>query len=79
MNKLFCFTIDGILTGTAIPSQSGPGSDGNKEVLYTHQTPKLDLHYQIQFNVMLRTLNCFKYCYLTLTILFNIIRSFVFI
>ena len=32
--------MDGTLTGTTIPCQSGPGSNGNEGILHTPQTSK---------------------------------------
>ena len=41
---------------TDTPSQSGPGSNRNEEILHTlPRAPKLDPHHQMQFSVMLRT------------------------
>ena len=67
-----------ILTVTTIPGQSETESNGNKEVIHITQTLRQEPHHQMQFNVIPRTLNGFKYCYLTLTILFNIIHSFAY-
>ena len=68
--------INGILTGTITPGQSGTESNGNKGVLYISQTPRLEPHQQMQFNVTVRILNGFKFCYLTLIFPFKIIHSF---
>ena len=35
------------LTGTTTAGQSGPGSNGNKEVLHVLKTPKLGPHHQM--------------------------------
>ena len=64
--------MDGALTGITTQGQSGSESNGNEEVLYILQTLRLESYYQMQFNVINRTLNDLKFCYLTL-ILFNII------
>ena len=46
------------------PSQSGPESNGNEEVLHIHQTPRPESHNQMYFNVILRTrLHEQCYCY----------------
>ena len=37
--------IDEILTGITTPDQSGPESNGNKEVLHISQTPWLKPHH----------------------------------
>ena len=66
--------MDGTLTSTTTLGQSGPGSNSNERVLHIPQTPKLEHHQQMQFNVIPRTLNGFKYCYQTLIILVNIIH-----
>ena len=42
------------LTSTTTPGQSRPGSNGNEEVI--PHSLKLELHYQIQFNVINRIL-----------------------
>ena len=39
------------------PGQSGPENDDNERVFHITQTPGLELHHQIQFSVILRTLN----------------------
>ena len=36
---------------------SGPGNNGNEGVLHILQTPRLEAHLQIQFNVIQRTLH----------------------
>ena len=43
--------IDGTLTSTTILGLSGHESNSNEGALYISQTPKLEFHYQIQFNV----------------------------
>ena len=48
--------IDGILSGTIVAGQCGPGSNGYEEVLYISQTPRLKSHHHMQFNVITRTL-----------------------
>ena len=47
--------IDGTLTSTTTSGQSGPGSNGNEEVLPILKTSSLDPHHQMQFNVISRT------------------------
>ena len=54
---------DGNLTGTTTLGQSEYESNGNERVLHIPQTARLE----IQYNVILRTLNGCKYCYLTLS------------
>ena len=40
--------IDRALSGATIPDQSGPGSNGNEEVLYIPQSPNItESHHQI--------------------------------
>ena len=41
--------IDGMLMGTTMPDQSGPESNGNKEVLHS---PELKPHHQMQFSII---------------------------
>ena len=57
-------------------SPNGPETNGNEVILHILQAPRLKLYHQMQFNAIPRTLKNFKYCYLTLIILFNIIYSF---
>ena len=45
-----------------------------KIMLMKLKTPEMEPHNQMQFNVIPNTLNGFKYSYLTLKILFNIIH-----
>ena len=47
--------IDGTLTATTTLIQSWPGSNGSEGVLYIPQTPILESHLQMQFNVILWT------------------------
>ena len=68
--------IDGNLTCTITPGQSWPGSNSNEVLLYIPQTSRMEPQHQMQFKVIPRTLNGFKYCYLTLITLVNIIHSF---
>ena len=74
MHLRYMIEIDGNLTGTTIPSQSQLENNGNEEVLYISQPLRLKLHNQMQFNVIPKIVNGFKYFYLI--ILFNIIHSF---
>ena len=60
------------LTSTITPVQSEIESKSNVGVLHIPRTHGLESHYQMQFNVITKTLNGFKYCYQTLIILFNI-------
>ena len=39
-----------ILTGNINPSQSGPGSNGNKVYFPFPKAPGLETHYQMQFS-----------------------------
>ena len=48
--------MDQILTGTTILDQNEPGSNGNEEYCTFPKAPKLDLHHQMQFSVIPRTL-----------------------
>ena len=48
--------INGTLTDTTTLSQSEPDSNGNKGVCYIPQTPRLEPHYQMQLNVIPKTL-----------------------
>ena len=64
------------VTSTTTLGPSRPEINGNEGVLHISQTVRLEPHHQMHFNVILRTLNGFKYCYLTLIILFSIICSF---
>ena len=48
--KLIFYTHKWELTITTTPSQSEPGNNGNKEVLFTR--PDLELHHQIQFRIL---------------------------
>ena len=43
----FISAIDGALTGTITPSQSGPGSNGTEGVFHTPQTLGMELHHQV--------------------------------
>ena len=52
--------------------------NGNEQVLHIPENSRLEPQHQMQFNVLRRTLNGFKYCYLTLIILSSIIYSFVY-
>ena len=70
------FSIDETLIDTTTPSQREFESNGNEEVLQIPQTPRLESHHQMQFNVIARILKGFKFCNLTLIILFNIINLF---
>ena len=56
----FTWPIDGTLTGSSTPGQSEPDSIGNEEVFRIPGTPGMEPHYQMQFNVISRTLNGFK-------------------
>ena len=60
------------MDGTPTPGQSGPESNRNEGVLHIPPSPRLVPHHQIKFNVIPRTLNSFKYFYLTVIILFII-------
>ena len=62
----------GTLTSTTTPGLSGPGGYVIEGLLHNPETPELQPHHQMQFNVISRSLNSFKYCYLALIILFNI-------
>ena len=53
--------IDGTLTGTTTLGQSGHESNGNEGVHHIPQTSRLELHHQMQFNVILKTLNQLYY------------------
>ena len=44
--------IDKTLKGSPTPGQSGPGSNGNEEVLYTSIAPGLEPHPQMQFSAI---------------------------
>ena len=59
LNCSFCF-IDGTLTGTITPVQSGPEKNGNEWVLYIPQIPRRGTHHQMYFYVIPRTPNGFK-------------------
>ena len=48
--------MDATLTGTTTPDQSGPGSNDDEGVFHIPQDPDLELHHQIEFNVIPRTL-----------------------
>ena len=48
--------LDGGLTGTTTPVQSGLESNANEGVLHIPQTPRLEPHHQIQFSVIPRIL-----------------------
>ena len=68
--------MDGILTGITILGQSGTESNSCEGVVQILKTARQESHHQMQSNDIPTTLNDFKYCYLTLIILFNIIHSF---
>ena len=57
--------IDGILKAITTPNQIEPRNDVNEGLLHIPQTPRLELHHQIQFNVkfVCKQLNGFNYCY----------------
>ena len=40
--KQIYFIIDGILSSTTTPGQSGPGSNNNEKLLHTFQSPWLN-------------------------------------
>ena len=46
MNKSI-WPIDGTLTDTTTPDQSGPGRNGNKGVFHTPKDPGLEPHHQM--------------------------------
>ena len=73
MNR-YILPIDGALIRTT-PSQSGSESNGNEAVLHIPQTPQPEPHHQMHFNVILRIVSDFKRCYLTITLLLDIIHS----
>ena len=60
--------------GTTRYGQSGLESNGNKGRFHSPETARLE--YNIQFNVIFKTINDFKGSCLTLIILFNIIHLF---
>ena len=68
--------IDRTLIGTITPGQSESESDSNEIVIYIPKTPRLEPVNQIEFSVIPRIQDSFKYCYQMLIILFNIIHSF---
>ena len=68
----FIWPISRTLTGTNTLGQNCLESNGNEGVHHISQTPRQEPRYQIQLNVIPRTLNGFKYCNLTLIILFDI-------
>ena len=74
--ELFYLTHRWNLTGATTLGQSGPESNGNGGVLHILWTVRLESHHQMQFDIIAWTLNGFKYSYLTLIILFNIIHLF---
>ena len=41
MSNISIWSIDRTLSGTATPSQNGPGSDGNEEVLHIPQSSSI--------------------------------------
>ena len=75
MNSSFKL-IDGTLTGTTTPGPSELEYNSNEGVHHIPQTPRLEPHHQMQFTVISKTINGFKYYYQTLIILFNIIHLF---
>ena len=68
--------IDETLTGTTTLDPGRPESKGNERILGIPQTLSLEPHHQVHFSVISRTLNGYKYCYLSLTILLDIIHLF---
>ena len=60
--------------GTTIYDQNGLESNGNEEVFHIPETARLE--HLMQFNVISKTINGFKYSLLTLIIIFNIIHLF---
>ena len=50
------WAINGTIKGTTTPVKSGPESNGNEKVLHIPQTPRLGLHHEMQFNVILQTI-----------------------
>ena len=56
MIEQFHWPIEGTLKSTITLHQSGPGSNGNKRQLHIPQTIEMELHHQIQFCKILRTL-----------------------
>ena len=72
----FTWSIGDTITTTTLPGLNEPGSNRHEEVFHTYQTPRLEPHHKMHFSVIPRPLYGFKYCYLTLIILLNIIHSF---
>ena len=54
--------IDGTLTGTSSPNQSGPESNSHEGVLHILQILRVEPHHLMRISVILRTTNGFKYC-----------------
>ena len=67
--------IDTSETAAATSIQRWCENNGYEKVLHVSQTARQESHHQMQYNVIPRTLNGFKYFYLTEIILFNIIRG----
>ena len=67
-------SIDGNLTGITTLGERETVSNVNERILHIPKTLRLEPHHQMQFNAISRKLNSFKYCYLTLIILFYIIH-----
>ena len=67
--------MDVTLTGTNSVGENGTESNDNEGVLHIPQTPRLEPHYLILFDVISKIVEGFKHYYLTL-IQLNIIHSF---
>ena len=53
--KQIYLTLDGILTGTTILDQSGPGSNANEIIFQTPKSSEVKPNHQIQIRVLTRT------------------------
>ena len=55
--------MNGSITATTAPGQSGPESNGNESLFHIPQMPGLDAHHQINFNVIPRIFkDLFSHC-----------------
>ena len=67
--------LDVTFAGITTLGQNGLKTNGNKEIFHIPQTPIMKPYHQVQFNIISRTSNGFKYYYLPLKVLLNSIHS----
>ena len=68
--------MDKTLQGTTTLDQSTTKNNGYEEVLHISQTPKPEPDHLMQFNIIPKTLNSFKYCDIILIIQYRLNHLF---